>query len=312
MGPNATITAVPRIRVGHATAQGGGTGCTVLLGPFRAAVEVTGMATGTRELGVLDPRSLAGRADALLLTGGSAFGLAAADGVATWLDERGLGFDTGVATVPLVPAAVIFDLADGVPRPDASLGRLACEAASGVPVAEGRVGAGAGATVGKFAGRARASPGGLGSSAGRLGPHTLGALVVTNALGNVVDGKGGVIAGARGDRDGEWIDPGSFFLEPGPDRGPRQGTNTTLGVVATDAPLSRTELARVVRVAATGLARRIDPVNTPFDGDVVFALTTAEETLDVTAAESLALGLALRDLLEEAIARAVGAPGPVR
>ncbi len=263
------------------------------------------MATGTRELGVLDPKSLGARADALLLTGGSAFGLAAADGVVGWLGERGLGFETGVAPVPLVPAAVIFDLAEGVPRPDAALGREACTVASAVPVEEGAVGAGAGATVGKFAGHERASRGGLGSVAGQLGSWSLGALAVVNALGNVLDRQGRVVAGVHGERTGEWLDASTFIRERRPIPGPRPVVNTTLGVVATDAPLRRGELARVVRVVATALARRIDPVNTPFDGDTVFALSTSREVVDLTAADALALGVALRDVLEEAITRAV-------
>jgi L-aminopeptidase/D-esterase-like protein len=270
------------------------------------------MATGTRELGVLDPRGLAGRADALLLTGGSAFGLAAADGVMGWLAERGLGFETPVTPVPLVPTAVIFDLAEGVARPDAALGRLACAVASTAPVAEGAVGAGAGATVGKFAGRDRSSRGGLGSAGARLGPYTVGALAVVNALGNVLDRDGRVVAGARGAQGG-WLDASTFLREPRRGLpGVKPGANTTLGVVATDAPLSRTELARVVRVAATALARRIDPVNTPFDGDLVFALSTAREVADVTANESLTLGVVMRDLLEDAITRAVIAARPDR
>jgi L-aminopeptidase/D-esterase-like protein len=269
------------------------------------------MATGTRELGVLDPRGLAGRADALLLTGGSAFGLAAADGVMGWLAERGLGFETPVTPVPLVPAAVIFDLAEGVTRPDAQLGRLACAAASTAPVAEGAVGAGAGATVGKFAGRDRSSPGGLGSAGDRVGPYAVGALAVVNALGNVLDRDGRVVAGAR-EAQGGWLDASAFLREPHPAPGIKPGANTTLGVVATDAPLSRGELARVVRVAATALARRIDPVNTPFDGDLVFALSTAREVADVTPNESLTLGVAMRDLLEDAITRAVTAADPDR
>jgi L-aminopeptidase/D-esterase-like protein len=310
---NDTLTAVPGIRVGHATDPGGRTGCTVVLGPFRGAVELAGLATGTRELGALDPRHLVARIDALLLTGGSAFGLAAADGVAGWLAERGIGFETGVTPVPIVPSAVIFDLADGVPRPDAALGRRACEAASDAPVEQGRVGAGAGATVGKVAGRQRSSPGGIGSAGGRAGAHAVGALAVVNAIGNVVDGAGRIVAGARGERAGEWLDvaaaqrlgvaPG--FARPGASLTP--GTNTTLAVVATDAPLSRGELARVVRVASTALARRIDPVHTPFDGDVIFALSTAPDVSEMSPAESLALGVALRDQLEQAILRAVAA-----
>jgi L-aminopeptidase/D-esterase-like protein len=312
---NDTLTAVPGIRVGHATAPRGGTGCTVVLGPFRGAVELSGLATGTRELGALDPRHLVARIDALLLTGGSAFGLAAADGVSAWLAERGIGFETGVAPVPIVPAAVIFDLAEGVPRPDAALGRHACAVASGAPVGQGRVGAGAGATVGKLAGRERSSPGGLGSAAARVGAHTVGALAVVNALGNVSDRSGRVVAGARGEA-GEWLDWAAaqrLAATAGFARGtatPRAGTNTTLAVVATDAPLSRGELARIVRVAATALARRIDPVHTPFDGDVVFALSTAADAAEIGPAESLALSVALRDVLEDAIVRAVAAQAP--
>lgn len=307
---NDTITAVPGLRVGHATVVGGGSGCTVVLGPFRAAVEVAGMATGTRELDVLDPRHLVPLVDALVLTGGSAFGLAAADGAAGWLAEQGLGFDTGVAKVPIVPAAVIFDLADGVSRPDAAVGRAACAAASAAPVAQGRIGAGTGATVGKLAGRPRSSPGGVGSAAGTLGGHALGALVVVNALGNVVDQRGAVVAGARGDAAGEFLDAATLLRTAGTPGGagvPRAGAHTTLAVVATDAPLTRVELGRIAKVAATGLARRIDPVNTPFDGDVVFAVSTAPAAVEITAAEALALGVALRDLLEEAVLRAVAA-----
>lgn len=282
-----------------------------MLGPFRGAVEVTGMATGTRELGVLDLRHLATRVDALLLTGGSAFGLSAADGVAAYLAERGLGYDTGVAPVPLVPAAVIFDLAEGVPRPDSALGRLSCTVASTAPVAEGVVGAGAGATVGKFAGKERCSAGGVGSAAGRLAPHTLGALAVVNAFGNVMDLEGRVVAGARGVDGVGWLDPGEFIRANvragGPSVAARPGTNTTLGVVATDAPLTRGDLARVVRTAAAALARRINPVNTPFDGDLIFAVSTSQEYGDVGADEVLALGVALGELLEEAIIRAVTA-----
>jgi L-aminopeptidase/D-esterase-like protein len=306
---NATLTAVPGLRVGHATVASGGSGCTVVLGPFRGAVELSGLATGTRELGALDPRHLVARIDALVLSGGSAFGLAAADGVQAWLAERGIGFDTGVAAVPIVPAAVIFDLAEGVARPDPSLGRSACTVASGAPVQEGRIGAGAGATVGKLAGRDRSSPGGVGSSAGRVGDYTLGALAVVNALGNVVDRTGAIVAGARGERAGEWLDVTAAqhaALSFGSAAAPRAGTNTTLAVVATDAPVSRGELARIVRVAGTALARRIDPVHTPFDGDVVFAITTASEVAEIGPAESLALSVALRDLLEEAVLRAVG------
>jgi L-aminopeptidase/D-esterase-like protein len=181
---NRSLTAVPGVRVGHAQDTTARTGCTVILGPFRAAVFVGGFATGTRELFVLDHNHLAPLADAILLTGGSAFGLAAADGVVGWLEEHGQGFDTGVARVPLVPAAVLFDLGFGAAhiRPDARMGRAACDAAGDEPVAEGAVGAGAGATVGKLLGPSGSMQGGIGSWAERRGDYTVAALVAVNAF----------------------------------------------------------------------------------------------------------------------------------
>jgi len=323
---NDSITAVPGVRVGHARVSGGGSGCTVLLGPFRGGVDVRGLATGTRELDALSPRHLVPRIDALLLTGGSAFGLGAADGVMGWLAERGQGFDVGTSVVPIVPAAVIFDLEEGVGRPGPGEGRRACEAASTDPVAQGRVGAGAGALVGKILGRERASHGGLGSAADTLGGWSVGALAVVNALGDVLDSAGAVLAGAR-DEEGGFVDTARLLRIRGAAGGfgstrpgagasaspggadmpsPRPGGNTTLVAVATDAPLSSVELERVARIAATGLPRRISPVNTPFDGDLVFALSTGEEESPVTPGEVLALGTVARDLVEASIERAVG------
>lgn len=327
-GQNRTLTAVSGLRVGHATAPGGGSGCTVVLGPFRAAVEVRGMATGSRELGVLAPEHLVPRVDALLLTGGSAFGLAAADGVTAWLAARGIGYETGVAPVPIVPAAVIYDLAEGRERPGPETGREACEAAGDGPVEGGTVGAGTGALVGKLAGRERASPGGVGTAALEAGGWTVAALAVVNALGNVVDGRGRVVAGVRDGQDG-FMDAADLLLDgspagemaemsrPGraggsPPAGPRAGTHTTLAVVATDAPLGRLDLARLARMASTAMARRIDPVHTPFDGDVVFALSTGDEA-PATSGPLMALGVAARTALEDAIVAAVqGGDGPRR
>lgn len=297
------ITAVPGIAVGHAEVEGGGSGSTVVLGPFRAAVEVLGMATGTRELATLDPRHLVGRVDALLLTGGSAFGLAAADGVVAWLEEQGRGFDTGVARVPLVPAAVIFDLAPGRHRPGFQEGYAAAATAGTGAVSVGSVGAGAGAQVGKLAGPQGASAGGLGTAAERAGGWTVGALAVVNALGDVVDGKGGVVAGAR-NQDGEFLDS-SRLARSGNRSDPLAGRNTSLAVVATDAPLAKVDLQRLARVAATAFARRISPVHTPFDGDVLFATSTSEEAREVDPAALLELGVAARDALERAIETAV-------
>jgi L-aminopeptidase/D-esterase-like protein len=304
---NTTLTSVPGLRVGHATSEAGDTGCTVVLGPFRAAVDVRGLATGTRELGTLDPHHLVPEAHGIVLSGGSAFGLATASGVMECLEEKGEGFETGVARVPIVPAAVIFDLAEGRVRPDSDMGRRACLDASTDTVPEGRVGAGAGATVGKWAGPDTSSPGGLGCWALDVASYRVAALVVTNPLGDVVDGAGKVVAGSRGP-DGSFLDArrslvlGSDAL---PDPGPQAGTNTTLAVVATDAPLSGVNLGRVARTAANALAARIFPVHTPFDGDVVFAVSTAPEVHDMEPVDILRLGAGAQQALEEAITRSV-------
>jgi len=299
---------VPGLAIGHGHAYGARTGCTVFLGPFRAAVEVRGVATGSRELGVLDPHHLVPRVDAILLTGGSAFGLAAADGVMSWLAEKGRGYDAGAGLVPIVPAAVIFDLQAHATRPDSETGVAACEEARDSWPTEGRVGAGAGATVGKIAGPDGAMPGGIGAWALDLGSHRVGAVAVVNALGDVLDAEGAIVAGARGP-DGTFLDTASMLrsggVGPGQMPGIAVGANTTLAVVATDAPLSRVDLGRVARVASNALARRISPVHTPFDGDVLFAVSTAAEARDVSSAEVLALGAAGQHALEEAITRAV-------
>ncbi len=338
--PLATLTSVPGFQVGHAEVEGGGSGCTVILGPFRGAVEVSGLATGTRELDVLSPHHLVGRADAILLTGGSAFGLAAADGVMEWLESRGMGFDTGTARVPIVPGAVIFDLAPDVPRPGPGEGARACQAASSAPVPRGRVGAGAGATVGKVLGAGRSSPGGLGSAARPWGAHRVGALAVVNALGDVVGDDGRILAGVR-DEAGDFTGTDSLLLE-GQGFGPFQagadgdgregvdaetpeeegaetsggpntvlpGTNTTLVMVGTDLPMGRTDLGRLARMATAALPRAISPVGTPFDGDVLFALSTGGEAPELPPAELLALGVLARTVTERAIRRAVSAdPG---
>jgi L-aminopeptidase/D-esterase-like protein len=315
-----TLTAVPGIRVGHGEVPGGGSGCTAILGPFRGALEILGMATGSRELHVLSPRHLAERVDALLLTGGSAFGLGAADGVMAWLEERGLGFDTGLARVPLVPAAVLFDLATGVGRPGPQEGRRACESAVVDPVPEGRVGAGAGATVGKLHGMEGAAPGGVGSASGSLetrglGRGVVGALAVVNALGAVFGEDGRVLAGEGGVWTGARGSPGPWGRGGG-DGDPKAGgfpagANTTMTVVATDLPLSRVELGKVAGMAAAALARTIAPVGTPFDGDMVFAVSTSQEAVDATPGDVLAVGVLARELLEESIRRAVSAEARV-
>ncbi|MGK7313349.1 MAG: P1 family peptidase [Candidatus Longimicrobiales bacterium M2_2A_002] len=298
------ITDVPGIRVGHAGDDDARTGCTVVLGPFRAAHDARGAATGTRELATASPHHLVPRIDAILLTGGSAFGLAAADGVMAWLEEQGepFGFDTGVARVPIVPAAVIFDLDNGVDRrPDAAMGRAACEVA-GTEVAEGAVGAGTGATVGTGRGPGEAMPGGVGTAAVVGSGWTVGALVVVNALGDVLDSHGRIIAGTRGP-DGAFLDSARLAREAGST--PAPGTNTTLCVVATDAPLDRMGLAALARAGSTGMARRISPAHTPFDGDVVFAVSNAGEPRPGAPEQVLALSALAAEAVAEAIERAV-------
>lgn len=277
---------------------------------------MSGLATGTRELDALSPLHLVDRADALLLTGGSAYGLGAADGVMAWLRRRGLGFSTGTAKVPIVPSAVIYDL--GVGRadrwPDAAMAVLACDAAEAAPVAEGPVGAGTGATVGKLLGPERAALGGIGCAADGPDPadpdarhaYTVAALAVVNALGDVLDGRGAVLAGPRLD-DGTIAASVELIRRRGPAlfAGSVPPSNTTLAVVATDAPLERTALAALSRMASTAMARRISPVHTPFDGDITFALSTASETRPTPAPELFALGVRAAAALEKAIERAV-------
>ncbi|MDT8341556.1 MAG: P1 family peptidase [Longimicrobiales bacterium] len=300
---NRTLTGIPGIRVGHAEVPGGGSGCTVVLGPFRGAVEVTGMATGTRELGTLHPEHLVPEAHAVVLSGGSAFGLAAAHGVMAWLAERGEGFPTGGGPVPIVPAAILYDLAPDRSRPDAATGFAAARGATADPVAEGRVGAGAGATVGKLAGGAGAMPGGVGSWLLDAAGYRVAALAAVNALGDVLDASGSIVAGARGP-DGRFLDGSRLLREtPPPEESPFG--NTTLCVVATDAPLGQRDVRRMVRMAAGALPRRIRPVNTPFDGDVVFGLAPSREERDLPDRTVMALGDGARAALEEAITRAV-------
>lgn len=277
-GAAAGLTAVPGVAVGHAHDRSARTGCTAVLGPFRGAVETRGLATGSRELDALSPLHAVPRCDAILLTGGSAFGLSAADGVVAWLEERGRGFETSAARVPIVPAAVIYDLAvgDADVRPGPEMGYAAADAAVDGPVEEGPVGAGCGATVGKLLGGDGGEASGVGSWSDDLGGETVAALAVVNAFGDVLDGAGRIVAGARGE-DGEPLDTARALRQGAGPAGFGDGSageNTTLGVVATDVPLSRRDLRIVARQAMNGLVRRVSPAGTLFDGDMVFALST--------------------------------------
>jgi L-aminopeptidase/D-esterase-like protein len=308
MSARSSLAAVPGITVGHATVAAHGTGCTVVLGPpagLRAAVAVRGRATGTREIDALSPRHLVERIDAILFAGGSAYGLGAADGVMRWLRERRRGLPVGLAgTIPIVPTAVIFDLGNtgkpvGWPGPDD--GYRACEAA-GEDFAEGATGVGTGATVGKAAGLDKMMKAGLGTSAARAGDIVVGALVVLNAVGDVRDARGEIIAGARGP-DGRFLDSLRFLADGGapfgdPDRLTR---NTTLAVVATNAALDRVQLEALAQAGSDALARRITPYGTLYDGDVVFAVSTAA----VPAASPLQVEALAALAVPEAVERAV-------
>jgi L-aminopeptidase/D-esterase-like protein len=297
------------LAVGHETDAAGATGLTVVRGvtaPFRASVAVIGRATGTRELDALDPTHLVDRVDAILLTGGSAYGLGAADGVMRWMEERGRGFQVREGMVPIVPAAVVFDLAplgSFAARPTADMAYAACERATSTGVAEGSVGAGTGATVGKALGIERAMKGGLGCAVEESESLAAGAIAVVNAVGDVRDDGGRIIAGARGD-DGAFLDiaaqlrSGAAMRSRFPELTAR---NTTLAVVMTSASLSRVELGQLARSSSAALARRITPVGTSYDGDVIFAVCPSSGP----AAPLLQVEAMTTHVLELAIERAV-------
>lgn len=294
------ITDVAGIEVGHFTDTRRPTGCTVIIARDGAVggVDVRGAAPGTRETDLLDPTHLVERVHAVLLAGGSAFGLDAASGVVRWLEEEGVGFDVGVARVPLVPAAVLFDLmvGDAAIRPDAMAGYRACEHASGDPPREGNVGAGAGACIGKIFGLARAMKAGIGTASVTVGGVTVGALIACNALGDVVDpDTGEVIAGARTRNGKALADTRRALLRGEAAKPVLAGSNTTIGVVATDAVITKAQANRLATVAHDGLARSINPVHTMSDGDTLFMLGTGRAgtspgmmTLATMAAEATA------------------------
>ena len=314
------------LAVGHASDVAGGTGCTVVRGvdgPFRAAAAVLGRATGSRELAVLAPEHLVDRVDALLLTGGSAYGLDAAAGVMRWMEARGRGFDVGAGVVPIVPAAVVFDLApcgrfDARPTPEMAYD--ACAHASPLVVEQGSVGAGTGTTVGKLLGAAGAMKGGFGAAVLGDGDDACAALAVVNAFGDVRDAAGGIVAGALGP-DGAFVDA-ARMLAAGTSAATRIAdasapplTNTTLCVVATRRALDRVALQQLARAACAALHRRVTPCGTSFDGDIVFAIgpLATPSAAAPTPAEMLGLesraAAALELALERAVRYAVGRDG---
>jgi len=279
-----------------------------------AGVDVRGGAPGTRETDLLAPENLIERVHAVLLSGGSAFGLDAAGGVMRWLEERGQGFVVSNACVPIVPAAVLFDLWNGdlSIRPDAAAGYAACAAASGARPAQGNVGAGAGATVGKLFGIERAMKGGIGSASIRVGGITVAALVAVNALGDVIDpADGSVLAGARTGADSRHLLHSAAALLRGEMPARLQaGTATTIGVIATDAQLDKAQCRNLAGMAHDGLARCINPAHTPHDGDTLFALATggSGEAGNLTLIGALAAEVTTRAVIS-AIHHAAGLPG---
>jgi L-aminopeptidase/D-esterase-like protein len=310
------LTAVAGIRVGHFTDERRPTGCTAILAERGAVcgVDVRGGAPGTRETDLLDPVNTVQEVHGLVLSGGSAFGLDSATGVVRFLEERGIGFPVGELKVPIVPAAILFDLSigDWTIRPDAEAGYKAARAANRGPVAEGSVGAGAGATVGKLLGKARAMRGGIGTAALRL-PRggTVAALVAVNALGDVFDPDSGrTVAGVRSEDGRELVGAMNVLLSGRGAGREQKGENTCIGVIATDVAMTQAEATRVAQMAHDGLARVIRPVHTPWDGDTLFALSTGGVEL---AQPALLVGAVAAEVTARAVLRGVraatGLPG---
>lgn len=296
---NGTLTDIEGILVGHAhDLANGPTGCTVVICPPETVggVSQMGGAPGTRETDLLRPMHMVEHVNAILLGGGSAYGLAAADGVMHYLEAKGIGHDVGIGKVPIVPSAILYDLDVGnfKRRPDAAMGRAACEAATHEAVQQGSVGAGAGAKVGAALGPDFATKSGIGSASVELGNGLkIAALIAVNALGDVLDENGLVLAGIR-QQNGNSLDIiQSLSLRP-------LGSNTVIGVVATNAKLTKEETNKMAHMAQDGLARAVRPAHTPFDGDTLFGLATGE-----VEANFLAVGAFAAEVTSRAIRNAV-------
>jgi len=311
-----SITDVQGVKVGHFVEPGRPTGCSVLLFEkgATAGVDVRGGSPGTRDTDLLNPVNTVQQVQAILLSGGSAFGLAAASGVMRFLEEHRLGYAVGDVIVPIVPGAILYDLelGDSKIRPTAESGYKACQAATAQRVAEGNVGAGAGATIGKMFGMKQAMKSGLGSCSIRVGNTgiVVGAIVAVNAVGDVVDPKSGkIIAGAR-KPDGSGFMDSMARIREGYSVRIDAATNTTIGVVATNVALDKAQATKVAQMAHDGLARTIYPVHTPSDGDTIFAVATGEQP---ARANSGAIGALAAEAMAQAVLRAVmnarGIPG---
>jgi len=311
-----SLTDVRGLSVGHFTDARRPTGCTVVLTPQGAVagVDVRGASPGTRETDLLSPLNAVEHVHAILLSGGSAFGLDAAGGVMRWLEENNVGVEVGPARIPIVPAAILFDLftGDASIRPDATSGYAACTNAANTPEAQGNVGAGAGAVVGKLFGIARAMKGGIGSASVRVNGVTVAALVAVNAVGDVVDPRSGaVVAGARSADGLSMVGTTQAILNGESLQHLLPGGATSIGVVATDAVISKVQANKIAQMAHDGLARSINPVHTLTDGDTLFALGTGASGLEVhtTVLGTLAAEVVARAVLN-AVRAAKGISGP--
>lgn len=305
------ITDVEGIKVGHFTDTRRPTGCTVILTESGAVagVDVRGSAPGTRETDLLKPTNLVDRVNAIVLSGGSAFGLDTATGVMRWLEEHGAGFPTAAGKVPIVPAAILYDLGvgDAKIRPTAESGYQACKTAASGPVAEGNVGAGAGSTVGKLS-TGQAMKGGIGTSSIKLANGlVVAAIVAVNCTGDVIDPRTGkIVAGARTADGRGFVDISRSFragvgvAQPTGRGG--AGESTTIGVVATNARFDKTQMTKIAEMAHDGLARAINPAHTPYDGDTLFAMSTGTSSV---AANLAAIGALAAEAVSDAILRGV-------
>ncbi|MEW5817229.1 MAG: P1 family peptidase [Spirochaetota bacterium] len=300
-----TITDVPGIKVGHAHNLKAGTGCTVILCEKGAVagVDVRGGAPGTREIDSLSPVNLVNRIHAIYLGGGSAFGLDGASGVMQYLKEHEIGFDAGVAKVPIVPGAVLFDLVVGSPAiwPDADMGYTACQQARAENCEQGSIGAGTGATVGKVAGPACIMKGGLGTASYSSGDLIVGAIVAVNCYGDVIDHRSGNILAGTLQPDKKHLANSMDLLLKEPGKGSRVfPTNTTIGVIATNVGFTKVQATKIAMMAHDGYARAINPVHTMYDGDTIFCVSTGDVESDITAIGSIAA-----HVMAQAIANAV-------
>jgi L-aminopeptidase/D-esterase-like protein len=300
------ITDIKGVYVGHASDFDGLTGVTVILAPsgMTGGVNISGFATSTRQIDALSPSHIVSKVHAICIAGGSAYGLDAASGVMSYLEEKGSGFDVGVARIPIVPTAAIFDLRVGSAkrRPDKDMGYMACQQATVGKVAEGSVGAGTGATVGKFYGIEQAMKGGVGVAADSLDSGLIvGALAVVNAFGDVKDpSTGKILAGARKDKNSYEFADTLELMKKGVRRPVSAFQNTTIGVIVTNAKLNKRSASTVARMGSLGITKAVSPGQTIYDGDIVFTLASGQIEVDYHT-----VGLIAEEMLIKAIIRGV-------